>query len=45
MLFDRHAGQVYRYCARRIGPDLAEDLVGEVFLIAHRRPGPAGHSG
>src|SRR6185503_4401139 len=35
--FDRHAAAVYRYCARRVGPDLAEDLVGEVFLIAQRR--------
>ena len=35
--FDRHAPAVYRYCARRVGPDVAEDLVGEVFLIAQRR--------
>jgi RNA polymerase sigma-70 factor, ECF subfamily len=35
--FDRHAAAVYRYCARRVGPDAAEDLVGEVFLIAQRR--------
>src|SRR5262245_51996854 len=36
-LFDRHAAQVYRYCARRVGPDLAEDVVGEVFLVVQRR--------
>jgi len=35
--FDRHAAAVYRYCARRVGPDVAEDLVGEVFLVAQRR--------
>jgi RNA polymerase sigma-70 factor (ECF subfamily) len=35
--FDRHAAAVYRYCARRVGPDAAEDLVGEVFLVAQRR--------
>jgi RNA polymerase sigma-70 factor (ECF subfamily) len=35
--FDRHAPAVYRYCARRVGPDVAEDLVGEVFLVAQRR--------
>ncbi len=36
-LFDRHASQVYRYCARRVGPDLAEDIVGEVFVVVQRR--------
>jgi RNA polymerase sigma factor (sigma-70 family) len=36
-LFDRYAGHIYRYCVRRVGVSAAEDLVGEVFLIAHRR--------
>jgi RNA polymerase sigma-70 factor (ECF subfamily) len=33
-LFDRHAGEVHRYLARRVGPDNADDLVAETFLIA-----------
>jgi RNA polymerase sigma-70 factor (ECF subfamily) len=37
-LFDRYAPQLWRYCARRVGPDLAEDVVAEVFLVAARRP-------
>jgi RNA polymerase sigma factor (sigma-70 family) len=37
-LFDRHAPAIYRYVARRLGPDAADDLSSEVFLIAfHRR--------
>jgi RNA polymerase sigma-70 factor (ECF subfamily) len=36
-LFDRHAAQVFRYCARRVGPDLAEDVLSEVFLVVQRR--------
>ncbi|MET8118031.1 sigma-70 family RNA polymerase sigma factor [Micromonospora sp. NPDC005189] len=35
-LFDRHAGAVHRYLARRIGPE-ADDLLAETFLIAFRR--------
>jgi RNA polymerase sigma-70 factor (ECF subfamily) len=37
VLFDRHAAQVLRYCARRVGPDRAEDIVAEVFLVVARR--------
>lgn len=33
-LFDRHATAVYRYLARRGGPQLADDLTGEVFTRA-----------
>jgi RNA polymerase sigma factor (sigma-70 family) len=33
-LFDRHFGAVYRFCARRVGRDLAEDLAGETFRRA-----------
>ncbi|WP_248961697.1 RNA polymerase sigma factor [Sphaerisporangium perillae] len=36
-LFDRYAGMLYRYVSRRLGPEVAEDLVGETFLIAFRR--------
>ncbi|GAA4045551.1 RNA polymerase sigma factor [Nonomuraea soli] len=36
-LFDRHADEIFRYAARRLGPELAEDVVGEVFLTAFRR--------
>lgn len=36
-LFDRYAGTLYRYISFRLGPELAEDLVGETFLIAFRR--------
>jgi len=32
-LFDRHARPPHRYLARRVG-DLADDLVGETFLVA-----------
>jgi len=38
-LFDRHAPALYRYIARRLGPDAADDLVSEAFLIAFRRRG------
>src|SRR5947208_3253071 len=33
-LFDRHAEVVFRYLARRIGPDDASDLLADVFLAA-----------
>jgi RNA polymerase sigma-70 factor (ECF subfamily) len=36
-LFDRYAAEIHRYLARRIGPDSADDLVGETFLIAFRQ--------
>ena len=39
-LFDRHFGNVYRFCGRRVGPDLAEDVAGETF----RRAFEARHS-
>ena len=34
VLFDRHAADVRGYLARRVGADLADDLVGQVFLVA-----------
>ncbi|MFF3441544.1 RNA polymerase sigma factor [Streptosporangium sp. NPDC002721] len=36
-LFDRYAGMLYRYVSRRLGPEIAEDLVGETFLVAFAR--------
>ena len=33
-LFDRHFAAVYRFCERRVGRDLAEDLAGETFRRA-----------
>jgi DNA-directed RNA polymerase specialized sigma24 family protein len=33
-IFDRHAQVVFRYLARRIGPDDASDLLADVFLAA-----------
>jgi RNA polymerase sigma factor (sigma-70 family) len=38
-LFDRHAPAVHRYIARRLGPDAADDLVAETFLVAFRKRG------
>jgi RNA polymerase sigma factor (sigma-70 family) len=36
-IFDRHAPHIHRYLARRLGDQSADDLVGEVFLVAFRR--------
>lgn len=36
-LFDRHFTAVYRYVARRLGADIAEDVAAEVFLLAFNR--------
>jgi RNA polymerase sigma factor (sigma-70 family) len=33
-LFDRHFDAVYRFCARRVGGALAEDIAGETFRRA-----------
>lgn len=38
-IFHRHAPAIYRYIARRLGPDSAEDLVAETFLAAFRARG------
>ncbi len=37
VLFDRYAREVHRYVSRRLGTQLADDIVGETFLIAFRR--------
>lgn len=34
VIYERHAGAVFRYLARRVGPAAAEDLLGEVFAAA-----------
>lgn len=39
IVFDRHAAAIYRFIARRLGSDVADDLVSEVFLIAFQRRG------
>jgi RNA polymerase sigma factor (sigma-70 family) len=36
-IFDRHAPAIHRYAARRLGPDAADDLVAETFLLAFAR--------
>ncbi|HEY3141724.1 MAG TPA: RNA polymerase sigma factor [Acidimicrobiales bacterium] len=36
-IFDRHAAVLHRYLVRRLGPDEAETMVGEVFRIAFER--------
>ena len=35
-LFDEHAQPLHRYLARRVGVDVADDLVSETFLTAMR---------
>ena len=34
VLYERHAPAVFRYLARRVGGETAEDLLGEVFVAA-----------
>lgn len=36
-LFDRHSDEIFRYLARRLGPDVAEDATAETFLTAFRK--------
>jgi RNA polymerase sigma-70 factor, ECF subfamily len=36
-IFDRHATVLHRYLVRRLGPDEADGIVGEVFRIAFER--------
>jgi RNA polymerase sigma-70 factor (ECF subfamily) len=35
-LFERHSRSVHRYLLKRVGPESAEDLVGETFVTAFR---------
>jgi RNA polymerase sigma factor (sigma-70 family) len=37
LLFDRHATVLHRYVVRRLGPDDADAIVGEVFRIAFEK--------
>ncbi|MFI5491258.1 RNA polymerase sigma factor [Actinoplanes sp. NPDC051859] len=37
LLFRRHAPELHRYIVRRLGPDAAEDVLSEVFLVAFRQ--------
>ncbi|HEX6520192.1 MAG TPA: RNA polymerase sigma factor [Streptosporangiaceae bacterium] len=37
VLFDRHAPTIHRYAVRRLGPDMADDIVADTFLAAFRR--------
>ncbi|GAA4636520.1 RNA polymerase sigma factor [Actinoallomurus vinaceus] len=36
-LFERHCAEIFRYLARRLGPDVAEDATAETFLTAFRK--------
>jgi RNA polymerase sigma factor (sigma-70 family) len=36
-LFRRHAPHIQRYVIRRLGPDAADDIVAETFLLAFRQ--------
>ncbi len=36
-LFRRHAPHIQRYVTRRLGPDVADDIVAETFLLAFRQ--------
>ena len=38
-LFDRHAIPIHRFIARRVGGQLADDLLAETFLVAFERRG------
>ena len=37
VLFRRHAPYIQRYVVRRLGPDAADDIVAETFLLAFRQ--------
>lgn len=37
ILYDRHAATLHRYVARRLGEDVAEDIVADTFLSAFRK--------
>lgn len=38
-VFDRYYIEIHRYVARRLGPDLADDIASETFLVAFARRG------
>jgi RNA polymerase sigma factor (sigma-70 family) len=37
VIYDRHFAEIYRYVARRIGGQVADDVAAEVFVVAFRR--------
>lgn len=44
-LWDRHAGAVYAYSARRVGPHAADDVVADTFAVVFRQGPEASASG
>ena len=38
-IYDRHAGVVFRFLVRRVGRDVADELLGDTFRIAFERRG------
>jgi RNA polymerase sigma-70 factor, ECF subfamily len=36
-LYEQHSRALFGYCARRVGPDAAEDIVAATFLVAYER--------
>jgi RNA polymerase sigma-70 factor (ECF subfamily) len=36
-LFDRYAAEIHRYAARRLGTELADDVMAETFTVAFQR--------
>lgn len=43
-IFERHAQEIYRYAARRVGDFAAADVMSETFLIAFEQRGRFDHS-
>jgi RNA polymerase sigma factor (sigma-70 family) len=43
-LFDRHARKIHRYAASRTNSQVAEDLVGDTFLVAFERRARFDHT-
>lgn len=37
LVYDRHTRDLYRYAARRLGPDLGQDVVADAVVAAFRR--------
>jgi RNA polymerase sigma-70 factor (ECF subfamily) len=37
LIFDRHSAEIFRYAYRRVGAEVADDVVAETFLTAFRR--------
>lgn len=43
-IFERHAQEIYRYAARRVGDFAAADVMSETFLVAFEQRGRFDHS-